>query len=287
MPYLFLLLLLVHCEFQEVRPRSPRDGVESRAGDVEPAGDYEATLNTVLQAVVTENGLVRYDLLRGAFNLPFRRVLKAVEDYDVAALLTHEERLAFWMNAYNVQMLQNIIETPGVDDIIADGYGDAFFKTLFRTAGTALTLDELEHGILRGQAADGPLAVYRLATLDPRLHVGINCAAVSCPRLRQRAFTAANVDAELEAAMRDFVNSPVHFRAEGDRLILSSLLDWFGSDFDATGLPAGDFLLRYMAPERSGYAELHALLEGRSSGQVKARPNVSFEYLWTVNRARE
>ncbi len=283
--YLLSVLLLAGCEFQNITPLTPPVEADSRAGNIEPAADYEAALTTLLGRVVTAGGLVRYDLLRGALNPDFRRVLKAVEDFDATTLLTREARLAFWLNAYNVQMLQNIVETPEVDDIVADGMVDRFFKTPYRTAGLGITLDQIEHVILRRRDVDERLNVFRLAGLDPRIHVGLNCAAVSCPRLRSRAFTAATVDAELDAALRDFVNSPAHLRVEGDGFVLSSLLDWFGSDFDSQGLPAGDYLLRFMSPDRPGFDALAALLRGRTAADLKALPNVRYAYDWAVNRA--
>ncbi len=279
-------MLLFGCESQVVRLLDEAP-TESRAGDVEPAADYAASLTALLARVVTDEGLVRYDLLRGELRNDFRRVLKAVEDFDASGLLTREARLAFWLNAYNVQMLENVIETPEVDDIVADGFVEAFFRTPYRTAGLGVTLDQIENVILRRSDFDERLAVFRLPALDPRIHAGINCAAVSCPILRRRAFTPENVDAELDDAMADFVNRPRHFRVEGDGFVLSALLDWFGSDFDSQGMPAGDFLLGFMSPGRPDYDRLKGLFEGRSAAEIKAQPNVRFEYLWKVNRAEE
>lgn len=281
---LLCFALLLGCESQVVRTTDPPQ-TGSRAGDVAPAENYEVSLSALLAQVVTDDGLVRYDLLGGPLRDEFRRVLKSVEDFDASRLRTREERLAFWLNAYNVQMLQNIVETPEVDDIVADGMVDRFFKTPYRTAGLGITLDQIEHVILRRRDVDERLNVFRLAGLDPRIHVGLNCAAVSCPRLRSRAFTAATVDAELDAALRDFVNSPAHLRVEGDGFVLSSLLDWFGSDFDSQGLPAGDYLLRFMSPDRPGFDALAALLRGRTAADLKALPNVRYAYDWAVNRA--
>ncbi len=282
--FLLCFTLLFGCESQVVRLLDEAP-TESRAGDVEPAADYAASLTALLTRVVTDEGLVRYDLLRGELRNDFRRVLKAVEDFDASGLLTREARLAFWLNAYNVQMLENVIETPEVNDIVADGFVEAFFRTPYRTAGLDVTLDQIENVILRRSDFDERLAVFRLPALDPRIHAGINCAAVSCPILRRRAFTPENVDAELDAAMADFVNRPRHFRVEGDGFVLSALLDWFGSDFDSQGMPAGDFLLGFMSPERPDYDRLKGLFEGRTAAGIKAQPNVRFEYLWKVNRA--
>lgn len=257
----------------------------SRASNVAPAEDYAAVLTSILQQVVTEHGLVRYDLLRGELNERFRRVLKAVETYDADQLETQAQKLSFWINAYNVQMLQSIVETPEAEHIEAGGYFDAFFETPFLTAGHAVTLNEIENVILRRQ--DGPAALKPLQAnrLDPRLHAGLNCAAVSCPRLRQRAFTPQNVDAELNAAMRDFTASPEHFRAVDGGFVLSSLLDWYGADFDRAGEPAGDYLLSFMPEGRLHYGALRKLLRGRSAAEIKAHPDVAFAYDWAVNDA--
>ncbi|NBC17288.1 MAG: DUF547 domain-containing protein [Bacteroidetes bacterium] len=257
----------------------------SRAGDVLPADDYEALLTSVLEQVVTDDGFVRYDLLRGPLGADFRRVLKAIETFDASTLTTHDARLAFWINAYNVQMLQHIVETPSAQDIVEDGYAEAFFKTPVLTAQTPMTLDEIEHVILRGEAGRAVLDPFQLDTLDPRIHVGLNCAAISCPRLRQRAFTAANVDAELDAAMRDFTASPRHFRLDDGTYVVSSLLDWFAVDFDRPDRPAGDLLLRHMPTDRPDYDAWQALLAGRTAAALKARDDVRFAYDWTVNRA--
>ena len=285
LPLLLSLVICLGCEFQEVRPLPDNtDNIEGRAGNIEPAADYEAALTTLLQDVVTEEGLVRYDRLNDDLRDDFRRVLKAVEEFDLTTLLTQEARFAFWMNAYNVQMLQHIIETPEVRDIIADGFGPQFFETRYRTAQRAISLNEIEHVILRSAEFDERLAVLRLADLDPRLHVGLNCAALSCPRLRSRAFTAANVSEELDIAMREYVNSPNHFSVRDGNYVLSSLLDWFGSDFDSQGQPAGDYLLSFMSSNRPDYAALRSLFEGRTAAQIKAQPNVTYQYIWQVNR---
>jgi len=261
------------------------DATASRAGNAVPAEDYETLLTSVLEQVVTDDGLVRYDLLRGPLGADFRRVLKAIETLDAATMTTHDARLAFWLNAYNVQMLQHIVETPSVQDIVEDGYAEAFFKTPVLTAQIPMTLDELEHVLLRGEEGRAALAPYQLDTLDPRIHVGLNCAAISCPRLRQRAFTAANVDAELDAAMRDFTGAPRHFRREDGTYVVSALLDWFATDFDRPGQPAGDYLLQYMPEDRPNYDAWQALLTGRTAATLKPRDDVRFAYDWTVNRA--
>ncbi|NNE71867.1 MAG: DUF547 domain-containing protein, partial [Rhodothermales bacterium] len=140
-----------------------------------------------------------------------------------------------------------------------------------------------EHEILReGEAA---FAQLRPSTFDPRIHVALNCAAISCPRLWPEAFEADKLDAQLDRALREFVNSPRHFRVEDGRLVASSLLKWFAGDFDRAGIPAGDYLLSHMDSQRPQYQELSERLRGRTAEQL-ADEGARFEYDWTVNRAR-
>ncbi|MEM1128128.1 MAG: DUF547 domain-containing protein [Bacteroidota bacterium] len=278
-------LLLTGCEFHSVSALNADDEAASRAGNVTAVADYEAALTTLLADVVSREGLVDYDALRGPRNEDLRRVLKAIEDFDPTQLRTDAQKMAFWMNAYNVQMLQHIVEHPAVQNIVDDGLAGTFFQTPYRTAGLSMSLDDLENVILRREDGPAPLVALRVDQLDPRLHVGLNCAAISCPRLRQRAFTVATLEAELETAMRDFVNGSAHFRAEGETVVLSSLLDWFGPDFDRPEAVAGDYLLSFMDSGRADYAALSATLGGRSSAALRNQPEVRYEYLWEVNAA--
>lgn len=268
------LLLVLACSFAFVAPVANASGAT--------VASYEEAWSDLLGRAVTDEGLVRYDLLTGPLRDSFDAVIEALETFDASTLETDPERLAFWMNAYNAKMIERVLEA-GVPENVEDYGFDFFFKTPVRLAGRDLTLDQIEHGILRKQ--DASLAALQPDALDPRLHVGLNCGAISCPRLRARAFTAVNIDAELDRAMHDFVNSPHHFRFDGDTAVLSSLLDWFGSDFDGTGEPAGDVLLGYLDADRSNADRFRELFAGRTAAEIKAQPDVRFEYDWTLNAA--
>ncbi len=280
-----VLLALVACAEPGAPPAETPVGVAS----VEAQAGYEDDWTAVLQEAVTSDGLVHYGRIGGPLAARFGEVVAAIEAFDASALGTDAEKLAFWMNAYNVMLVTRALAARTPDNIESYGF-DAFFKTPVTVAGHEVTLDQIENVILR--RGDGPEALEGLqpTRLDPRLHVGLNCGAVSCPRLRARAFTAENVDAELDRAMRDFVNSPQHFRVEdsragGEAVVLSSLLDWFGADWDSTGEPAGDYLLGYLDAARPGAERLRSLFEGRSAAEIKAQPNVRFAYRWDLNAA--
>lgn len=152
----------------------------------------------------------------------------------VAVPVDRKGQLALWMNAYNAWTLAVVERMLPKDPAgwprwsIRDqrpplGPWKGF---TFTVAGRAVTLDGIEHQILR------PLG-------DPRIHVGINCASRSCPPLLPAPFTAATVEAQLEAAARAFAASTYHVRLDGSTVVANPILSWFAEDFAAAGGAAG------------------------------------------------
>ena len=104
-----------------------------------------------------------------------------------------------------------------------------------------LSLNDVEHKILREQHKDA------------RLHAAINCASYSCPPLRNEAFTADKLDAQLEEQMRKFVNDPKRNRidfAKG-RLRLSKIFDWFKKDFERDAKSVKEYFVRYAPKDQA------------------------------------
>jgi hypothetical protein len=132
-----------------------------------------------------------------------------------------------------------------------------------RVGGRTVTLDEIEHGILR------PLG-------DPRIHTAIVCASTSCPSLARRAYRGEQVEAQLDAAARAFVaNREKGVRVDGRVVRLSSIFDWFGGDFATSGGVLG-FVRRYAG------ADLLAQLDA-----LGPEPRIEFlDYDWSLNGIR-
>jgi len=130
-----------------------------------------------------------------------------------------EARLAFWMNAYNALTVDLVADEWPLASIRDLDGGNPWRKRTFTVASRTVTLDDIEHGILR------PLG-------DARIHAGVNCASMGCPPLHRRAFTAANVDAELDAAVaRWAATNAVVSDDPGGALRISRIFDWYGEDF--------------------------------------------------------
>lgn len=140
-----------------------------------------------------------------------------------------QDKLAYWMNVYNAFTIKLIIDNYPVKSIkdIKDPWDIRFFKL----GKKWYNLNEVEHQILRKMR-------------DPRIHFGINCASFSCPPLLNRAFTAHNVNEELEKLAIRFINDPYRNRTATDPIQLSKIFSWFAKDFKKEGSLI-DYLNKY------------------------------------------
>lgn len=134
-------------------------------------------------------------------------------------------RLALYINLYNATVLHGVIERLRAGYTVADDQHAFFAAPLVRTAGGRMSLNELEHQRIRREFP------------DPRVHVALVCAAVSCPPLLPRAYDRANVDHTLGAGMRRFLTDTTRNRVDQaeQKLLLSSIFDWYAQDFQASG----------------------------------------------------
>tara|TARA_E500000305_G_scaffold30749_1_gene23420 strand:- start:1847 stop:2680 length:834 start_codon:yes stop_codon:yes gene_type:complete len=139
--------------------------------------------------------------------------------------LSRAEQLPFWVNLYNALTVRVVLEHYPVGSIRDIDISPGFFadgpwgKKLVTVEGEAISLDDIEHRILR--------PIWR----DPRIHYAVNCASVGCPNLLPHAMTIENAEAFLEAAATAFINHPRGARIEEGKLYVSSIYDWFKADF--------------------------------------------------------
>ena len=236
------------------------------------AGDVWARYDALLRAVVRGGG-VDYGALRGRLG-----ELRAIHAWmgdngptrTPGAFATAGARKAYWLNAYNATVLRGVAEAPAsmrnVLTYLPDG---GFFRARrWRLDGRELTLDAVENREVR--------PVFR----DPRVHVALNCAARSCPPLRAGAYTAAGVEAQLDAQARAYVNAPgsAEVDAAARTVRMTQVFEWFADDFAGAGGVVG--WVRSLAG-----AALRARLDaacGADGGRcaVTARP-----YDWSLNAA--
>jgi hypothetical protein len=136
--------------------------------------------------------------------------------------LSREERFAYYINAYNAWTIKLILAGyPGVKSIkdLGSLLQSPWKKPLVHINGRTLTLDDVEHSILRPEFK------------DPRVHFAINCASKSCPPLLGEPYRGEVLDGQLDRVTTTFLNRPVNYRLQGDRFYVSSIFKWFGEDF--------------------------------------------------------
>lgn len=141
--------------------------------------------------------------------------------------LSRNQLMALLINAYNAYTVKTILNTMTVDRprgvaSIRD-IPDVFDSRTHLVGKFSLSLNNIEHNLLRPYFK------------DPRVHFAVNCASVSCPPLANSAYTGEQLDAQLDAAAQRTLQSPDYVRVEGDRLLLTKVLDWYGSDFITPG----------------------------------------------------
>lgn len=153
---------------------------------------------------------------------------------------TREQKLAYWINAYNAYTVALIIEHYPLKSIRKIGLlpGAAFreeFIPLKGVRGKTLSLNDIENEILRKDFT------------EPRIHFAIVCASKGCPTLRSEAYQAADLDRQLDAAARAFVRDPAknRFDTATRTLRLSSIFKWFREDFERAAKTLPEFVARY------------------------------------------
>ncbi len=145
-------------------------------------------------------------------------MLEAVEPQS----LSHDEQFAFYANAYNAWTIKLILsDYPGVKSIkdLGSLLKSPWKKKIARIDGKVMTLDHIEHDILRPRFN------------DPRVHFAINCAAKSCPPLADEPFSGDTLDRQLDQLTRAFINDPNNNYLKGNVLYVSSIFKWFKTDF--------------------------------------------------------
>jgi hypothetical protein len=184
------------------------------------------------------DGVARFDY-RGVDRGAVRAYVASLEAVDPAGLASGSA-FAYWVNLYNAATVQVVLDAWPVSSIRR--IGGALFapgpwrRPFLSVAGQSLSLDDIEHGILR--------PVWR----EPRIHFAVNCASIGCPDLAERAWTAGRLEPMLEEATRRFVNHPRGARVENGRLTVSSIFHWYAEDFGGTDAAVIAYLRRYAEP---------------------------------------
>jgi hypothetical protein len=211
--------------------------------------------DALLSENVDESGMVNYSAFEN--NQKFTVYLKAVENADISGF-TAEEKLAFYINAYNATVIKNVIDhLPINSPMDVDGF---FNKIKHTIAGKEITLDELEHK-------------YALKIEPVLSHFGLVCAAFTCPKLIRSAYKSETIFEQLEENGGKYLSDSDKNRLDRENKILymSEIFKWFKDSF----------VKRYGSLKETA---IHFLNDDYSSFLTKSEVSVKYlKYNWKLN----
>jgi len=195
--------------------------------------------NIVLQNHVSNEGKVDYKSIKSnPTNLEKYIQLLSQSTPDESWL--KEEKLAYWINAYNALTVDLICRNYPVNSI--KDIKNPWEQRLWKLDNKDYNLEEIEHEILRKMN-------------EPRIHFAIVCASFSCPKLQNEAFQSSKIDAQLTKATKEFLADSNRNNINKYSLELSKIFQWFSKDFKQNGSLI-DFLNRYIDIQISEKAKI-------------------------------
>ena len=265
-----LLTILLPVEAAHAAPQAdlwPRwERHDPAATETVDTGSWAAFLARYV--ALAADGITRVDY--GAVTSADRTMLQTFLA-DMAAVpvstLNRDEQLAYWINLYNALAVEIVLAHYPVASVRDIDISPGLFaqgpwgKKLATVEGEAVSLDDIEHRILR--------PIWR----DPRVHYAVNCAALGCPNLQPVPYAAKGIDHTLDQAARAYVNHPRGMWIDAQGLHVSSIYIWFEEDFGGSEAGIIRHLLAYAAPETA--MRLQEFTEIASD-----------RYDWTLNDAR-
>ena len=186
---------------------------------------------------VTEEGLVDYrGFIRDSVRLNQYLALLS-QHHPNDKYWTDEEKLAYWINLYNANTVKLVADNYPVESIKDIKPGISFVNSVWDikfidVETRTYDLNNIEHGIIRKHFD------------EPRIHFAVNCAAISCPKLQQRAYTAENLDNQLKNATYEFLGDSSKNKITEDKVQVSSIFKWYNGDFTENGSLV-DYLNQY------------------------------------------
>jgi hypothetical protein len=260
----------------------------SPAGEETPENiirDLKGKMNTLRGAFFrTAQGRVAYEeMAQSSLFEEYVACSRHLHRFDPSGLKDRDERLAFWINLYNVMVIHGVVAL-GIRDSVKEV--PRFFRRICYTVGNKeFSADDIEHGILRGNHRypkslfhpfdrGDPRLDLVIEPVDPRIHFALVCASSSCPPIE--IYRADSLDHDLEVSGKTFLNSGgVRIDREAETVWVPQVFNWYGKDFGESD----EARLRFIAPYL--YRE-----EDRRFLEEKAKAlKVNYQaYDWRLNR---
>jgi Protein of unknown function, DUF547 len=237
---------------------APAVGAATQAWSI---GEWEAAWTKVLTRYVDDAGRIDFDALRQN-HVDLDRVVAFIAAVDPDSqpqrFPDKHARLAFYINAYNALAMYGVVQAGVPESLGGLTKFTFFYLRTFAVGGKSISLSKFENDVIR------PLG-------EERVHFALNCMVVSCPRLPRGAFSAAELDRQLDTAARTFIGETRNVWTDGAKreVWLSAIFNFYTEDFLAHAPSLIAYVNRYRAV------------------QVPADFKVRYlEYHWTVNHRK-
>ena len=185
--------------------------------------------NDLLHSFVNDQGIVNYE----GFNKEQSKLnsyLNQLSETPPEASWNSDSTLAFWINAYNAYTVKLILNNYPVNSIkdIKDPWNQRFIPI----GEKWYTLNDIEHRIIRKMG-------------EPRIHFALVCAAMSCPKLYNKAFNPNTLNEDLTKLTQEFLADSSKNEISQNSIKLSKIFKWYGKDFKTKDQDLIDFLNQY------------------------------------------
>ncbi|MEY3368504.1 MAG: hypothetical protein RI973_1659 [Bacteroidota bacterium] len=191
--------------------------------------------DALLRKYVNSKGQINYKGLKKE-QQKLQSYLSLLQNAPPQGNWSRAEKMTYWINAYNAFTVKLILDNYPLTSIMKLDNGKTWDVKRIRIGNVNYSLNDIEHEQIRKQFKDA------------RIHFAVNCAAKSCPPLLNRAWTATNLEADLENQTRAFVNDPRANQISAKQASLSKIFEWYATDFGNLT----DFLNRYSKVKISG-----------------------------------
>jgi hypothetical protein len=225
-------------------------------------------LDSILGRFVDSNGNVDYDSLKEEIDI-VEKYVEWIKSFNPESLKTLNEKIAFWINTYNMLTIYGIIiEIKNNPSFMKKGNKSKlqrlkfFWLKKYKVGGKNHSLYQIENDILRNFFS------------EPRIHFALNCGSQSCPLLKDGLYSSKNLEKELNVAATLFIQSSRGSMLDKEEkiLYLSKIFEWYSEDFKKSGTII-DFVKKYMKEEDQRFIEDH-------EGKIKIK---YLDYNWGLN----
>jgi hypothetical protein len=202
-----------------------------------------------------EKGTVQYPAIRHAEEFEkYKNLARGLQSFDLDSLKDHGQKLAFWINIYNTAVIHGVIGlglTHSVKEVFR-----FFDRVVYVIGGYYFSLNDMEHGILRGNrrppyrlmkpfGKKDPRLEYAVLPMDPRIHFTLVCGAMSCPPIG--FYEPDHIDDQLQLAAMSFINSSqVRIFPDESKLSISMIFKWYKTDFGGNDRTIVDTILNFL-----------------------------------------